>query len=533
MLKTFEHSTISTLLDSGEFVFFKWKNRPNWPVAFVSSSTTQILGYTPESFRNGYISYSDIIHPHDLVTVMNEVQKYSETNQDRFTHKAYRIVKKNGSIIWVHDSTRIIRDTDGSITHYVGYIVDITSLKHREILLKKRTKNLENEINMQTRTILELNDKLIEDVRTQKTLYEELFNSTNDGIVIFKDKSIIEYNRAILNMMNCDNKKSLQKVFLSFFKDSNSSNMKKIFTCANNENLCRFDWKIELNGKESLWAEVTFTPMKIQNDMVMHSHWRDITKRKNLEQINKDKTHQLIQQSRFAQMGEMISMIAHQWRQPLSVISATTLAMQMKLELDKDQYFSSNNDKKLLKYLINNFKKINNSTQYMSQTIDDFRYFFKPHKKATKFYISDAYDQAQVILEQNFKNNKIKVELYLEDLEPIYSFENEIIQVFINLLKNAKDALVENKISDPLIEISISSQKQTQSVKISDNAGGIKNDKLDMIFDPYYSTKSKNGTGLGLYMSKMIIEEHCHGEIIVTNIHKGACFEVILPKKIN
>jgi len=527
-----DHSTINDLLNFGEFIFFKWENRENWPVSFVSENTTEILGYTPQSFRTGSISYSKIIHPDDLTLVMEEVETYSKNNIDRFTHKPYRIIKKDGSVIWVYDTTHIIRDNVGDIKYYAGYIIDITLLKEKEISLQQQKQNLESEILKQTETIQKLNIQLKEDVKVQKTLYEELFNSTKDGIILFKNRSIIEHNDAILKMTKCKNINELQNILSSFFDHTNPISMKQMYEKALEDGLCRFDWHIKLDDGNSLWAEVTFTPMYIQNEMTMHSHWRDISRRKELEIINKEKTNQLIKQSRFAQMGEMISMIAHQWRQPLSVISATISAMQTKILLGKMKCCSEEEIEQNSKYLLEHFNKINNNIQYMSQTINDFRNFFKPNKNATNFYLSDAFNRALSMIEQSFISKNIDIKLNFDKLEPIYSYENEVIQVLLNLLKNAEDALVENKISTPIIEVFINKKDSTQAIIIRDNAGGIPQHLVEKIYDPYFSTKSKNGTGLGLYISKIIIEEHCHGKLKAYNNDDGACFIIELPLSI-
>ena len=230
-----------------------------------------------------------------------------------------------------------------------------------------------------------------------------------------------------------------------------------------------------------------------------------------------------------AQMGEMISMIAHQWRQPLSVIAATVNAMQTKIVLGKMECCTIEEIKYNSTYLLEHFKKINNNIQYMSQTINDFRNFFKPNKKATDFYLSDAFNRALSMIEQSIISKNINIKLNFDKLQPIYSYENEVIQVLLNLLKNAEDALIEHKILDPRIEVFINEGDKTQSIIIIDNAGGIPEHQLEKVFDPYFSTKSKNGTGLGLYMSKTIIQEHCQGELSVYNCDEGACFIITLP----
>ncbi len=227
-------------------------------------------------------------------------------------------------------------------------------------------------------------------------------------------------------------------------------------------------------------------------------------------------THELlIRQSKFASMGEMISMIAHQWRQPLSAISATTGSMQMKIAMDKYEkdYFSSQLD------------TISSLSQHLSTTIEDFRNFFKPDKQKGSFALKDALKNVLNLSESMILNNHINLEVSYDSNKSIESYENEVVQALINIIKNAIDILVEKKISEPKIAIKLFDDAHDKVViSIEDNAGGIPEDIIDKIFQPYFSTKSKNGTGLGLYMSKIIIEEHCNGTLHVSNSNEGACF---------
>jgi signal transduction histidine kinase len=222
------------------------------------------------------------------------------------------------------------------------------------------------------------------------------------------------------------------------------------------------------------------------------------------------------QQSRLAQMGEMISMIAHQWRQPLTAITATTTTMQLK---------AMNNTLEQEK-VIELAQKINEYSQHLSTTINDFRNFFKStkHKQNTDF--KTIVNSMLNIIESTLQNNNIT--LRIEEKGPLESFltyNNEIKQVILNLIKNAEDALLEKKIDQPEIIIEI----EGRTLTVKDNAGGIPEEILPKIFDPYFSTKiEKDGTGLGLYMSKIIIEEHCEGELSVENDTEGAVFRITL-----
>ncbi len=230
---------------------------------------------------------------------------------------------------------------------------------------------------------------------------------------------------------------------------------------------------------------------------------------------NREKDRHMIEQSRLAQMGEMISMIAHQWRQPLSAISASSAAITLKSRLNKL-------DKDIA---IELSERISKSSQHLSSTIDDFREFFKSNKEKSRATYNELITSALGIIETSIENKNIKL---IRNLECNYVFDtypNEIKQVILNLIKNSEDILIEKEIKNPTIKI-----KTTKGVlSVSDNGGGIPEDIIDKIFDPYFSTKlEKNGTGLGLYMSKTIIEEHCKGKLVVSNDKFGAVFKIIL-----
>ena len=235
----------------------------------------------------------------------------------------------------------------------------------------------------------------------------------------------------------------------------------------------------------------------------------------------RQKDEDLLRQSRMAMMGEMLSMIAHQWRQPLATIVSVKNTMEIDIKLGQA------NDETLLAAL----EDINTYAQYMSKTIDDFSNFFKPNKKAEAFYLQELIETALLMMKNSFDKANIAVQTDYDECEALVSYKNELLQVFLNILKNAQDALLENHIAKPLVSVSIKNLQETQEIRICDNAGGIDEEILNKIFDPYFSTKEdKNGTGLGLYMSQTIIKEHCQGELIAKNHKNGACFIITLTK---
>jgi len=233
----------------------------------------------------------------------------------------------------------------------------------------------------------------------------------------------------------------------------------------------------------------------------------------------KEKEKLLQEQSRHAQMGEMISMIAHQWRQPLAAISSTSAAINLKAKLDKLDKENA----------INLSSKISSYSQHLSQTIDDFREFFKKNKEKKEITYTELINSVLSIIEESVQNKNITLIKELSCEEKLYTYTNEIKQVILNLIKNAEDILLEKSIEKPCIKVITYKEGDALILEISDNAGGIPENIIDKIFDPYFSTKiKKDGTGLGLYMSKTIIEEHCNGKISVTNGEDGAIFKIEL-----
>ena len=233
---------------------------------------------------------------------------------------------------------------------------------------------------------------------------------------------------------------------------------------------------------------------------------------------NREKDKAMLQQSRLAQMGEMISMIAHQWRQPLAAISATSVNLILKAKLDKLDNDSA----------IELGEKISEYSQHLSATIDDFRDFFKPNKKLVDTNYKELIDSVLTIIETSIINKNIELKQQLQSETLLSTYPNELKQVILNLIKNAEDILLEKEIEHPFIMI----ETQDNILRVKDNAGGVPDDIIEKVFDPYFSTKTKkDGTGLGLYMSKTIIEEHCGGELSVYNDEFGAVFEITLPMK--
>ncbi len=242
------------------------------------------------------------------------------------------------------------------------------------------------------------------------------------------------------------------------------------------------------------------------------------------EQIDKrvEQEQILIQQSKLASMGEMIGNIAHQWRQPLAQISA--IHMNMKVTYDFDKFTKE--------YLNTKIKEANRFTNYMSQTISDFQNFFKPQGEKEEFSIEKACSDAYFILQSSLKYHGIELAFEIIEDSIVYGYKNEYSQVILNILSNAKDVLLERKIENSIIKIEIKTGANYAIVKIQDNGKGVDKYIIEKIFEPYFTTRYKTqGTGIGLYMAKNIIERNMNGFINVRNENNGALFTIKVPRK--
>lgn len=249
---------------------------------------------------------------------------------------------------------------------------------------------------------------------------------------------------------------------------------------------------------------------------------KTLTKRV-LEEVrnSKDQEQLLIQKSKFIALGEMISHIAHQWRQPLSELSAIMMTIKFKYNLGKLDSNSMQNKAQEAEHIL----------EYMSKTIDDFREFFMPSREKKEFFAQEAVDAVMNIIGTTAKQKNISLHVNIAKDEKIFGHKNEFEQVLLNLITNAKHILVSKQINKPTIVIDLISDKIYTYLSIRDNAGGIEAKPIEKIFEPYFTTKEDSGgTGIGLYMSKLIIEKNMGGLLIASNDDKGAKFTIRLKK---
>jgi signal transduction histidine kinase len=276
-----------------------------------------------------------------------------------------------------------------------------------------------------------------------------------------------------------------------------------------------------INKKDDLNQE--FTDQDIEHLKIAVSYLSGALNVLLLEEKNREKDKRLFQQSKMAEMGNMMASIIHQWKQPLNIISIQ-------------------NQKLIFSYTLNKLKKedvdsitdsTNKQIKYISQTMDVFRDFFKPNQEKVSFRLLSFFEDVKMILEKLYETQNVKLNIDVND-DNIYGYPNELKQVMINILNNSRDAILENNSLNKNIYVSSILNDSVLTIKITDFAGGIPEDIIDKIFDPYFTTKDDNtGTGIGLDMSKEIIKK-ANGKISVKNTKNenneiGACFTIELP----
>jgi len=408
------------------------------------------------------------------------------------------VIDSKGNKIPVEISPTLIELDDKTLI--VGMFKDLRKRKERESLLAYYDKALEKSSSLLAFVDEDYTYKSVNDA------YCALFSKTKKDII----------GKKIVDILGAE-----------YF----NSTVKEKFRQAMQGNSVEYESILTIDGKK-VYIQVYYEPYySVANDIIgVVINVIDLTKYKNYEQENIKKEKLLVQQSKMAAMGEMLENIAHQWRQPLSVISTCTSGIMLQKE------FNTLNDE----ILNDSLKNIMNTTAYLSNTIDDFKNFFERDKQRIDFNVTDIVKKTIDLVEMSFSSNDIElIKNFKEDIV-INNYKNELMQVLLNILNNAKDALLSNN-KDleqvKLIQIDLFEENNRVVIEIKDNAGGIPVNIKDKIFEPYFTTKHQSqGTGIGLFMTQEIVKKHMEGEIKVSNVefeindqkHFGALFRIII-----
>lgn len=337
----------------------------------------------------------------------------------------------------------------------------------------------------------------------------EIINNAIEGILIIKNGFIQNMNQSLLDILGYENKDELignlaTGILIPTSKEKfikyNSKIFQEISIITKNGDIIPVIIKIK---------DITFSDEEYKMVSIL-----------DLSEL-KDKEKMVVLQSKHSAMGEMISMIAHQWRQPLACVSSIVNRIKLKNNMNKV-------DKEFLNTVLD---EMNDYIQYMSNTIDDFRNFFSIDTKKELISLPEIVLNVQKLINKSFDSQNINIEIEYSELTKRYLFKNELVQIVLNILNNSRDAFLERNVQNPQIKISFFEDESSQNIFIEDNAKGIDEKIITNIFDPYFSTKSKkNGSGLGLYICKTILEKDDQGTIKVENKNDGVLFSIVIKK---
>jgi len=374
-----------------------------------------------------------------------------------------------------------------------------------------------------TNALLEANMETIKKLNAE--LIKERDTIDKKVLVIKFDKTfcIVDISQALLELLSYNKEELLGKNFLYHEKNQMSQDFQmRLVESMKELQVLEFEESIFSAHGHKICFKSTLVPEYNANG----THIGFIIFRENTTDTKRlaQSQEKILASSRSAAMGEMVSMIAHQWRQPLSLINTIIATLKIKKELDKLDDEAINEA----------FTKIQTTTSYLSDTIDDFRDYFKPNKKSSEINILSLFDNSIFFLKEEMHQNDIEYKIQGEENISIYTYRNELLQSIINIIKNSIDAFTYSKSDTLNRQIIVHVQKLASHVTISiqDNAGGIEKDILKKVFEPYFSTKSKNGTGLGLHMCHTIITEHLKGNITMNSDNNTTTTLIELPYSI-
>ncbi len=359
--------------------------------------------------------------------------------------------------------------------------------------------------------------------------YQTLFNFANDGILVSKDLNCIECNEKAAEVFGRTRLGIIGRSMIDlspvFQPDGQASSerLQRILDAANAGKHQVFEWTFQRADGSEFPAEVSLKALQLDQERICLTSIRDISKRVNAEQ-------QLRQAQKMAAMGEMLGAIAHQWRQPLNTLSTYIASLQ-------SAYYNNLISKKFVETLSTGADA---QIQFMSKTIDDFRNFYRPSKNKEAFDVTRAVADAIKLTEPTLKQNKVRLDLQIDEVgQPfvVQGFLSEFIHVVVNIIANARDSIVERRSRETrteagLILVDIRGSSEAVLVRVRDNGSGIPSHLLGKIFTPYFTTKgTTTGTGIGLYMAKMIVEKEMNGELLADNIEQGAQLTIRIPKE--
>ena len=469
-------------LSATEEGIWDWEVKTN--KVFYSPTWKTMLGYDVNEIDNEFLEWEKLIHPEDLEKSKNQALKLANGEIESYSIEL-RMRCKNGTYKWILSrATSVEIDINNNVQRIIGIHIDLTDQKEKEFIIQE-----------------------------EKEKFESIYKNSNDGIAIFDlETRFLEFNDAYLEMLGYSKEELLQRSCIDLtpieYREKSIDALSKILVDGYIEN---FEKRCITKNGNQVVVNMTANLLPDKKSIIAVS--KNVSSLKLIEE-----------QERLIAMGELIGNISHQWRQPLSTISMSANIIKVDNELD-----DLNSER-----ISESMDTINENVQYLSSTIDTFRNYLKENKEFTQINIKESLEESFSLTDASRRNHYITLVQNIDEDLKIYGNKNELIQVFINILNNSKDILSENEeIKDKAIFVTVKKTQKSIVVEFLDNAGGIKENIISKVFDPYFTTKHKSqGTGLGLSISEKIIREHHNGILKVENRtfnyneqnYTGACF---------
>lgn len=506
-----------------------WVKAPG-KMLFINKAFETVWGVSREAIYKNPEIFVDKVIEEDREKVKNAFINELISDEHIFDEE-YRIADETGKIKWIHARSYPIFDSKGAYVRNTGIARDISAQKQ-----------LEDVINKLNHELIKMVDSEMQKRLERELAFEGIFDISGNCLCIVDEQGVVEeVNKQFLSFFEFGTKEEVVGIFfgklLSPVEYTRAENKLKQVTvdCTKHSCYCahtaqsskktatQYEWRFKKkSGAEAVVLASVACFQKGDKQKRFIASIVDIARIRELEAREKERERLLAHQSKMAAMGEMIGAIAHQWRQPLNLLGILVQNIRYSFydgELNRDN---------VEKYTTSAIEQIN----FMSKTIDDFRGFFKSDKEIVSFDVVAQVEKSVSMMIDMLKAHGVTTTIFVVKRPMARGYPNEVGQVMLNLLSNAKDALLDDRprCCAPEIVVTVDSDEKYAIVKVQDNGGGIDDSIIDRIFEPYFTTKDeKKGTGIGLYMNKTIVEKNMHGLLGVQNNAGGALFIIKIP----
>ena len=495
-------------------MIFEYERRADGSGSFpyVSEGVKTLYNLKPQTLQQDAKALFDLIDPADCPAIRESLDRSAENLS--LWHVEYRLPQAEGQPLWIEAHAIPQRQKNGTILWH-GYHIDVTRRKRLEEQIKLLNENLREEVDTQLRQRL-----------ATERLYQAIFENSPEGVLLLDHEGrFIHANKAAGALLKVEPKELMGKRLsdisppiqpeTGLFSDIAVAQIQGRALKGHTE---QFEWVCLDGDAQEVMLQILLAPFGEEQTEIL-AMWRDISEIKTLQNERQLQQAVLIQQSKLAELGNMIGAIAHQWKQPLNAIGLIAQEIadaQHHNELDKEE-----TDRLV--------ERIMKQVRFMGRTVDDFRNFYKPSLEDLPFEPKGEIEQIVQLLSSQLVRHNIALDMTAEEEIAVIGKPGEFRQVILNLINNAKEALIDRTVAHPRITVDLKKEGRHTIITVEDNGGGIPEHLLPhKLFEPFTSTKGDKGTGIGLSLAVTILER-MHGSIEATNRRGGASFTIRLP----